>query len=102
MSERVGLVWDPSILSYDFGPQHPLKPVRVELTIELSRAMGLLDHSRLDQRAARAASRSELELIHVSAYIDAVERISRDAGDPFAPYGWRIGSGDNPAFAGMH
>jgi acetoin utilization protein AcuC len=89
-------------LEYDFGPQHPLKPVRVELTIELSRAYGLLDHPRLTSYPARAATPSELGLVHTSAYIEAVEKISREAGDPFRSYGWGIGTGDNPAFRGMH
>jgi len=102
VSETVGLVWDRRILDYDFGPQHPLKPVRVEMTIELARTYGLLDHPRLRRSEARDASREELEYVHSPAYVDAVRRISEIADDPFAPYGWGIGIGDNPAFRGMH
>ncbi|MCA1831949.1 MAG: acetoin utilization protein AcuC [Actinomycetota bacterium] len=102
MSKRVGLVWDPKSLSYDFGPQHPLKPVRVELTVELSRSLGLLSHPGLERRSARDATREELRLVHSAVYIEAVERISQEAHDPFTSYGWGIGSGDNPAFRGMH
>ena len=30
--------WDERLASYDFGPEHPLAPIRVKLTIELARA----------------------------------------------------------------
>ena len=36
------LAWDPALAGYDFGPGHPLAPVRVELTIALARALGVL------------------------------------------------------------
>lgn len=102
MSENVALVWDRGILEYNFGADHPLKPVRVELTVELSRAYGLLDHPRLRVLPARQATREELETVHLPDYIDAVERISKTAGDPYASYGYGIGLGDNPAFPDMH
>ncbi len=102
MSESVTVVWDRGILEYDFGPDHPLKPVRVELTVELSRAYGLLDHPRVTVVPARAASRDEIETVHLAEYVAAVERISATATDPYAAYGYGIGLGDNPAFAGMH
>jgi len=34
--------WDERLTDYDFGPQHPLAPIRVKLTIELARAFGVL------------------------------------------------------------
>jgi acetoin utilization protein AcuC len=102
VSERVAIAWDEALVAYDFGPQHPLKPVRVKLMIELARAYGLLDASNVDVLAPRPASRAELELVHVPAYIDAIERISAVATDPYGNYGWGIGIGDNPAFRGMH
>ncbi len=102
MSTRTALVWDRRFLSYDFGPEHPLRPVRVELAVELSRTYGLLDHPDLIVREAREASSEELGLVHTPAYIEAVERISRSASDPFGPYGWGIGTGDVPAFQGIH
>lgn len=102
MSERVALVWDEALAAYDFGPQHPLKPVRVLLTVELARAYGLLDLANMTPLKPRPATREELELVHLPAYIDAVEQISATATDPYRTYGWGIGIGDNPAFRGMH
>ena len=102
MSERVAVTWEDSLAAYDFGPQHPLKPIRVKLTVELSRAYGLLDRPNVDVITPRFATREELELVHTPRYIDAVEMISATATDPFRTYGWGIGIGDNPAFRGMH
>lgn len=102
MSERVAITWDDALVAYDFGPQHPLQPIRVKLTVELARAYGLLDRENVAVRVPRPATREELELVHTPDYIDAVERISRTADHPYADYGWGIGIGDNPAFRGMH
>jgi acetoin utilization protein AcuC len=102
MSGKVALVWDEALVAYDFGPQHPLQPVRVLLTVELSRACGLLDRPNVSVDRPRPATRDELETVHMPKYIDAVMRISETATDPFGSYGWGIGIGDNPAFRGMH
>ncbi|TMK83929.1 MAG: acetoin utilization protein AcuC [Actinobacteria bacterium] len=102
MSDRVALVWDDAFEAYDFGPQHPLKPIRVVLTVALVRACGLDALPNVSAVIPRSATRAELETIHDPAYIDAVERISREVADPYGNYGWGIGTGDDPAFAGMH
>ncbi len=36
----VAVVWADELAAYDFGPNHPLAPVRVELTMSLARAFG--------------------------------------------------------------
>lgn len=102
MSERVAVVWDEALTAYNFGPQHPLKPVRVKLTIELARAFGVLDAPNVSMHLPTPATRAELELAHAPGYIDAVEHISATTTNPFGNYGWGIGIGDNPAFRGMH
>ncbi len=102
MSERVAVVWDEGLVAYDFGPQHPLKPVRVKLTMELARVCGVLDAPNVALTRPPPATRDELMLVHDPAYIDAVERIGATCDGPFGNYGWGIGIGDNPAFRGMH
>ena len=102
MSDRVALVWDDAFEAYDFGPQHPLKPIRVVLTVALVRACGLDKLPNVSSVIPRSATRAELETIHSPEYIDAVERISQNVDDPFGNYGWGIGTGDDPAFPGMH
>ncbi|MGZ4105530.1 MAG: acetoin utilization protein AcuC [Actinomycetota bacterium] len=102
MSDRVALVWDDAFEAYDFGPQHPLKPIRVVLTVALMRACGLDVLPNVTSVIPRTATRAELETIHLPAYVEAVERISQEVDDPFGNYGWGIGTGDDPAFPGMH
>src|SRR5699024_1759436 len=38
-----GIVWDDALCEYDFGPFHPMAPIRLTLTRELARTAGLLD-----------------------------------------------------------
>ncbi len=102
MSRRVVAVWTDDYIAYDFGPQHPLKPVRVLLTVELARACGLFDLPNVEVVPPRAAERAEVERVHEPAYLDAVEAIGHNVRGPFDDYGWGIGLGDNPAFADMH
>src|SRR5215217_9030232 len=42
----VTVVWDEALLGYNLG-DHPLDPVRVELTIALARALGVLDRANV-------------------------------------------------------
>ena len=99
MSGSLTLVWDERLTGYDFGPGHPLAPVRVELTMALAREFGLLDRPDVTVLAPAPAQLSELELVHDADYIDAVRQAGRD-GRPNGRYG--LGTPDNPVFAGMH
>ena len=49
-------VFDPSLTGYDFGPGHPMSPVRVDLTFRLAEALGVFD-DRLQMVAAPAGHR---------------------------------------------
>ena len=50
MGDAVGgkleVVWDDALAAYDFGPGHPLAPVRVELTMALARGLGSANERR--------------------------------------------------------
>jgi acetoin utilization protein AcuC len=93
------LVWDERLTGYDFGPGHPLAPVRVELTIALARDFGVLARPEVTVLAPAAAQMSELELVHDADYVDAVRQAGLD-GRGNGRYG--LGTPDNPVFAGMH
>jgi acetoin utilization protein AcuC len=90
------VVWDSALLGYDLGGEHPLHPVRLELTIRLASALGVLDGVEL--LVPQEATDAEIERIHDSGYLAAV----REA--PMA--GWDVGHGlgtsDNPIFDHMH
>ncbi len=95
------VAWDEKLTSYDFGPEHPLAPVRVELTIELARALGVLAADGVTVAAPEPATDAELELVHDPRYIAAVRQAGGTAPDPSAIlYG--LGTPDDPIFRGMH
>jgi acetoin utilization protein AcuC len=97
MACTVAAPWDERLLAYDFGPSHPLAPVRVELTMALARELGVLD--RIDVTGFESAGDDLLALVHSRGYIEAVKR----AGETLRPdpsHG--LGTPDDPVFAGMH
>jgi acetoin utilization protein AcuC len=100
MSARVVLVYSPELVRYDHGPQHPLKPVRVQLTRELITAYGLLDGPAVEEVPTRVASDHELELVHTARYVEAVKAAGR--GEPGDWWRFGFGPGDNPIFPEMH
>ncbi len=69
--------WDKRLAAYDFGPGHPMAPLRVELAIELARAFGLFTQAAVSIER-RPATDAELELVHDPRYIAGV----RLAGPP--------------------
>ncbi len=99
MAGSLTLVWDEALTKYDFGPGHPLAPVRVELTIALAREFGVLDRPEVSLLTPASAQLAELELVHDADYIDAVRQAGLD-GRANGRYG--LGTPDNPVFAGMH
>ena len=95
----VHLAWTDRLTRYNFGPSHPLAPVRVELTIELARDLGVLD--ALTVSDPQPADDAELELVHDAGYVAAVKQAS---GAHPAPISGRFGLGtaDDPIFPAMH
>src|SRR5919108_3394098 len=97
MAGPVAVVWDEALAAYDFGPQHPLRPARVQLTMALARHCGLLDRTRLFEPVE--VSGADLPRVHDLDYLAAVKSAGAD-GSAAPRYG--IGPGDTPPFVGMH
>ena len=93
------VVWSPSMLGYDFGPQHPMAPLRLEATFGLAQELGLLDLPQTHVVGAEVASDEVLGLVHTPDYVAAVRRSSQ-TGDLDVEHG--LGNEDNPVFRGMH
>ena len=91
------VLWDEALLAYNLG-DHPLDPVRVELTIALAREFGILDRPGVRVLAPTPADDEALTRVHRADYLDAV-RAAPD--DPFFS-GYGLGTSDNPIFEGMH
>ncbi|MFZ0047730.1 MAG: acetoin utilization protein AcuC, partial [Streptosporangiaceae bacterium] len=74
MTCSLQVAWDERLAGYDFGPDHPMAPIRVKLTIELARAFGLLTADGVTIAPVDPASDAELQLIHDPAYIQIVRQ----------------------------
>jgi acetoin utilization protein AcuC len=98
MSGRAQLMWDERVTQYDFGPGHPMDPVRLTLTRDLVRSFGLDGVAKVV--AAPPAGESTLSLVHRADYVAAVRRASADPRSADPAYG--LGTEDNPAFPAMH
>jgi len=95
------LVFDPSLTAYDFGPDHPMSPVRVDLTVLLARELGLVGgpDSPLATVVASPATADQLATVHDPALIEAVARMGAAPGPGEEARG--LGTEDNPVFRGM-
>ena len=75
MAHRTRLVWDDGFTAYDFGPTHPMGPVRLDLTTRLAEALGVLDE--VEVVSPGVASDELLETVHDPGYVAAVRAASR-------------------------
>ncbi len=92
------VVFDPTLTDYDFGPHHPMSPVRVELTMQLAHELGVTGE-RLRVVPAPLATLDDIATVHDPALIEAVQRAGNTGG---AELQVGLGSDDNPVFLGMH
>lgn len=98
--DRVALVWDDALVSYDFGAGHPLAPIRVELTHHLIEAVGLLGRPDVVQVAPGPLEDPAVLRLHRPGFVRAVQLASTDPSR--ADWAFGLGSGDCPTFPGMH
>lgn len=95
---RPVLVWSDALADYDFGPQHPLAPIRLTLAIQLAHELGVLD--AFDIVPPTPLSVDELTRVHEPFYVAGVQEASANPleADPLIG----LGTPDNPAVGGMH
>ncbi|HKA12471.1 MAG TPA: acetoin utilization protein AcuC [Candidatus Dormibacteraeota bacterium] len=101
MAGSVSLLWGDAFMAYRLSEEHPLQPLRIKLTVELIRQLGLDTFAETVE--PRRATDEELALCHHRGYIDLVKRLS---DDPRSADGRALAAGfdnrDNPIAAGMH
>lgn len=98
MAARTRVIWDEAFTRYDFGPGHPMAPVRLDLTTRLAADLGVLE--AVEVCAPGVASDALLETVHEPDYVAAVREASERPSRADARRG--LGTEDDPAFAGMH
>ncbi len=99
----VYVVWDEAVTGYDFGPTHPMHPLRLDLTARLAMDFGLFDLGNVHVQPVGPIDEGKLARIHDADYIAAVRQAGAPEGldaEDSAKYG--IGSEDVPSFENMH
>jgi acetoin utilization protein AcuC len=99
---KTAFIWDPASTRYRFSPTHPFNPKRLELTVSLIEAMGLVGGEHTPVIAPRMATEEELLTVHSAEFVRAVQEMSRADADPGQGWQWGLGTDDNPVFPGMH
>ena len=104
MSGAVALVYGDELMKHHLSDSHPLQPIRVQLTMELIRSTGLIEHCQL--LPPRMATVKELELVHAREYVDLVRRLSDPAQRHKVPREKIVEAGfdaaDNPISNELH
>ena len=100
MPSQVRVVWDPGFTAYDFGPGHPMNPVRLDLTARLCEALGVFDAAGVEVFSPEVPDDAVLETVHDPLYVAAVRAASKDPDSADGSMG--LGTEDDPAFSGMH
>jgi acetoin utilization protein AcuC len=100
MSLSVCVPWDEALVGYDFGHEHPLNPLRVDLTMRLARDLGVLDLPNVTMVRPDAATDDELMLVHDKDYVEAVQVAGDDPSRTDLARG--LGTADTPTFRHMH
>ena len=101
MGDRLGVVWDDRLAEYDFGPGHPMAPVRVQLAMRLAAEFGLFKRESVSILGpVEPADEAAILRVHEAEYVGAVRRASSDPHFYDAVRG--LGTEDDPVFPNMH
>lgn len=100
MGATAHVVWDDIFTAYNFGPGHPMAPLRLELTARLCESLGVFELPGVQVLAPQVATDDLLATVHDRAYIAAVRAASDNPSE--ADPGRGLGTEDDPAFSGMH
>ena len=87
-------------MAYRLSEDHPLQPLRVKLTVDLIRELGLDAGAQVV--APRQATDEEIGLCHSMRYVELVRRLSDGAPVDQQAVAAGFGSSDNPVAPGMH
>jgi acetoin utilization protein AcuC len=90
------VIYHPAYRNYNFGEEHPFSPVRVDMMLDLLRALG---HT-VSPLEPEPATRTDILSVHEEKYVSCVEALSAGQEVPGCEdYG--LGTPDNPIFPGM-
>lgn len=99
----VYVVWDEAVTGYNFGPSHPMHPLRLDLTAKLAMDFGLFDADNVHVNGVSEVDEAKLAALHDEGFIAAVKKAGSSASltdEEAKKYG--IGTEDVPSFENMH
>jgi acetoin utilization protein AcuC len=97
---KTAFIYSEKFGAFSYGPEHPMRPIRLTLTYELMEALGLADLPGAKHVEARRATEDELLYFHTPEYI----KVLKEADSGLIPVGGSehcLGFGDNPVFKGV-
>jgi acetoin utilization protein AcuC len=97
---RTAFLYTEEFLHFDYGPTHPLRISRLNLTYELIKAFGLLSLPNSRTVEVQKAGEKDLLSFHSREYIDVLKAANAGIELPDGPF-FGIGSDDNPVFRGL-
>jgi acetoin utilization protein AcuC len=95
------LVFSERFGGHSYGPNHPLKVERLQITMDLIEAYGLFDNPETPWVEAREADEQDVRLVHTSEYLEVL-RQANTGQTPVQSGQFGLGSGDNPVFSGLY
>lgn len=95
------LVFSKEFGRHSYGPNHPLKVERLQLTMDLIGAYGLFDDAESPWIEAQEADEQDLLLVHSPKYLQILKESNEGKAPPEA-WKYGLGSGDNPVFPGLY
>jgi len=98
---KTAFLYSDGFTRYSYGPMHPLKPYRLQLTYELISACGLLSLPNARIIDAEMANEEDLLLFHKKEYIEMLKAVNKGAIQQGAEF-FGLGPGDNPVFKGVY
>ena len=100
MPTQARVIWDQSFTGYDFGADHPMNPLRLDLTARLCEELGLFSDAGVEVVNPPVPGDELLLTVHDADYVAAVRAASADPRS--ADFSRGLGTEDDPAFTGMH
>src|SRR3972149_3018652 len=77
---HTAIMYSPVYLEHDTGPDHPETPTRLKAIMEELNKSGLLKTKKCAIVTPKPATMKDLELVHVSDYIELVNKTCKSGG----------------------
>ncbi|HET9489943.1 MAG TPA: acetoin utilization protein AcuC [Methylomirabilota bacterium] len=98
---KTALVHSDQYAQFDYGPEHPLRMERLDLTWRLMQAYGLTALPGVTVTAPDPAEESELLRFHTEEYLTVLKAANTGRAPMAVVCRYGLGPGDNPVFPGL-